>query len=140
MRSPHVSRILPAAAALAGVAALAVAAPSSAQAATVKCKIGYYAPGADEGTPTPAGLRAVGLPKKTDGYAPPCLVAEAAVQQIQLAFGDDGKLPTRLTIFGARWSAGKWNCTYATAEGSTQAATCRKAGKPSRKIKVTLAT
>ena len=110
-----------------------LALPSSASASKVRCDIGYYAPGLDHGQPRVSKLRAIDLPRRTDGYAPRCLVAEAVASEVKRAIQDTGERPARVRVFGARWSGGRWNCAYADAT-----TTCRKAGKPSRKVKFRL--
>ena len=114
-----------------GLALLAL--PSPASAATVRCKVGYYAPALDHGKPRVSKLRAIDLPRRTDGYAPRCLVAEAVADAVKRAIQDTGNRPAQVRVFGARWNGGRWTCTYADA-----ATTCRKAGKPSRRVKFRL--
>ncbi|MDO9352521.1 MAG: hypothetical protein Q7T55_02435 [Solirubrobacteraceae bacterium] len=119
-----------------GLAATLIAAPGAA-AKTSKCKAGKYLVGITMHPLKVEKLRAVNLPSKTDGYAPPCLVADAAASAIQ--DGSQGTLPSSITLMGARWNGGKWNCTYgAIAETNAQRATCRKAGHASRKITMEL--
>jgi hypothetical protein len=110
-----------------------LALPPAASARTVRCDTGYYAPGLDHGSPEVAKLRAVDLPRRTDGYAPRCLVAESVASEVKRAIQDTGDRPARVRVFGARWNGGRWNCAY---DGA--ATTCRKAGKPSRKVKFRL--
>jgi hypothetical protein len=108
-------------------ALLAVAQP--AQAETKRCRVGYYIPGADTAQPDITKLRAHDLPRRTDGYAPRCLVAEAIVGRIQDRFERTGSLPATVRIGGAAWSGGRWDCTYGDGR-----ATCRKRGKPRRRV------
>jgi hypothetical protein len=108
-------------------ALLAVTQP--AQAETKRCRVGYYIPGADIAQPDVTKLRAHNLPRRTDGYAPRCLVAEAVVGRIQDRFERTGELPATVRIGGAAWSGGRWNCTYGDGR-----ATCRKRGKPRRHV------
>jgi hypothetical protein len=108
--------------------ALLAAAPA-AQADTKRCRIGYFIPGADMAQPDITKLRAHNLPRRTDGYAPRCLVAEAIVGEIQNRFERSGELPATVRIYGAAWSGGRWNCTYADGRG-----TCKKRGKPRRRV------
>ena len=119
------------AATLAAVAALAL--PASASADVVRCTVGHYAPTLAHSKPEVSRLRAVNLPRRTDGYAPRCLVAEAVAAEVKRAIQDTGSRPAQVRVFGARWSGGRWNCAY---DGA--ATTCRKAGKPSRKVKFRL--
>ncbi|MET0768921.1 MAG: hypothetical protein ABW081_03355 [Solirubrobacteraceae bacterium] len=107
--------------------------PAASSAKTVRCDIGYYAPGLDHGKPAVSKLRAVDLPRRTDGYAPRCLVAESVASEVKRGIQDTGERPARVRVYGARWSGGRWNCGY---DGA--ATTCRKAGKPSRKVKFRL--
>ncbi len=86
----------------AAVAALLAAAP--AQAATVTCKPGKYLVTAEGVT----HLRATGLPVRTGGYAPRCLVAESVAAEVQIRRRASKATPKRVNVFGARWSAGKW--------------------------------
>ena len=107
--------------------------PAASAAKTVRCDIGHYAPGLDHGKPKVSKLRAIDLPRRTDGYAPRCLVAESVASEVKRAIQDTGERPAQVRAFGARWSGGRWNCAY---DGA--ATTCRKAGKPSRKVKFRL--
>lgn len=99
-------------------------APSHADAATVKCRIGYYAPGLDDAQfPTIHKLRAFRLPRLTDGYAPRCLVAEsiASLVKDRVAraarkqgdnFRFDRDAPKRVKPMGARWFGGFYRVSY----------------------------
>jgi hypothetical protein len=113
----------------------AAAVPATAAADHVSCRVGYYSPGADTASPSITNLRAYNLPRKTDGYAPRCLVAEAIVGKIQFRFGRSGKLPAKVWIYGARWNGGRWRCSYPAGQ-----AVCRKIGKPRRRVTMDLAT
>ena len=116
---------------LAAAATAVAAAPASAD--TITCDPGEYQLLHGE-NPTIADLKAHNLPRKTDGYAPRCLVAEAVVAEIQLGYDEQqGRLPPRLRVFGARWSAGRWRCSYPEGRGI-----CRKIGKPHRRVTVDL--
>ncbi len=118
------------------VAAAALAAPATAAAGHVSCRVGYYSPGADTASPTVTSLRAHNLPRKTDGYAPRCLVAEAIVGEDPVPLrGRAGSCPRRLWIYGARWNGGRWRCSYPAGR-----AVCRRIGKPSRRVTMDLAT
>ena len=90
------------------LAAGAAAAPAAAHADSVSCRVGYYIPGADTASPTVTNLRAHDLPRRTDGYAPRCLVAEAIAGRIQDRFAERGSLPARVRVYGARWNGGRW--------------------------------
>ena len=105
------------------LASLALGAPA-AEAATKKCKIGYYAPGlGDSRFPTIHKLRAINLPRRTNGYAPRCLVAEsvAALVKDRVAsaarrqgadFSFERHAPKRVRPMGARWSGGTYRVRY----------------------------
>ena len=113
------------------VAALAVAAlgvsASTAPAATsvVRCSGKTYG-GVDRfGFPTVSRLRAINLPRRTDGYAPRCLVAESVAGAIQDRHGRTGFV----TVGGARWRGGTWRVTrtiVTTSEGAFARFTARK--------------
>ena len=117
------------------VLVLAAAAPATATAGHVSCRVGYYSPGADAASPTVTSLRAHNLPRKTDGYAPRCLVAEAIVGKIQFRYEESGELPAKVWIYGARWNGGRWRCSYPAGR-----AVCRRIAKPSRRVTMDLAT
>ena len=99
-------------------------APSHAEARTVKCRIGYYAPGLDDARfPTIHKLQAVRLPRLTDGYAPRCLVAESIASLVKdrvaraarkqgADFRFDRHAPKRVTPMGARWFGGSYHVRY----------------------------
>ena len=110
-------------------AALLIVVVPPAQADTKRCRVGYYSPGADIRQPDITKLRAINLPRRTDGYAPRCLVAEAIVGRIQDRYEETGALPATVRVYGAAWSGGRWNCTYGDGRG-----TCRKRGKPHRRV------
>jgi hypothetical protein len=114
------------------VVAAAGIAPATAGADHVSCPVGHYLVGIAHAKPKPSNLRAYNLPRKTDGYAPRCLVAEAIVSEIQLR-ADASGLPARLQVYGARWSGGRWRCTYPDGKGI-----CRKIGKPRRRVTMNL--
>lgn len=80
----------------------------TARAATVRCRIGYYAPSLDVATPHVSRLRAIDLPRRTDGYAVRCLVAESVASDVQSAFHHSLELPQSVHVFGARWNGGTW--------------------------------
>jgi hypothetical protein len=108
----------------------AAAVPASAGAATKRCRVGHYLPGLEQQTaPAVSKVRAVKLPRLTDGYAPPCLVAEAVAAEVQRAYEDRGKPPKQVRVYGARWDGGSWRCRYVNAAGGVEHATCRKTGK-----------
>ena len=118
--------------ALLGAAALATAAaPASAD--TITCDPGEYQLLHGE-NPTIEALKAHNLPRKTDGYAPRCLVAEAIASEIQRTLQDGDKAPRTVLVYGARWSGGKWRCRYPGGDR----ASCRKKGKPERRVTMRL--
>lgn len=127
------SRLLRAVLMLALASTSAAAAPAAARADSVSCRVGYYIPGADTASPTALNLRAHNLPRRTDGYAPRCLVAEAIVGRIQDRFAESGRLPAKVRVYGARWDGGRWRCTYPPTRG-----VCRKIGKPRRRVTMDL--
>lgn len=110
--------------ALAGLALLVAAAPAGA--ATKTCKPGRYLLVEPDKFPVVSKLRAHNLPRKTDSYAPPCLVAEAIAADIQRRWSRQ-----RLRVVrpqGAQWNGGRWRCRYRqrTSGGATyQATSCR---------------
>jgi hypothetical protein len=112
------------------LAVAATAAPASAD--TITCNPGEYLLLRGE-NPRIADLRAHNLPRKTDGYAPRCLVAEAIAAEIQRTLQGGGKAPRTVLVYGARWSGGKWRCTY-----PGDRAVCRKRGKPRRRVTMRL--
>jgi hypothetical protein len=111
---------------LAAAATAVAAAPASADAVT--CAPGQYLLIRGE-NPRVADLRAHNLPRKTDGYAPRCLVAEAIAADVQRALQNGEKAPRTVTAWGARWSGGKWKCRY-----PGDRAVCKKKSKPKRRI------
>jgi hypothetical protein len=115
---------------LAAAATAVAAAPASAD--TITCDPGEYQLLHGE-NPTIADLKAHNLPRKTDGYAPRCLVAEAIASEIQRTLQDGGAKPRTVTVYGARWNGGKWRCRY-----PGDRASCRKKGKPTRRVTMRL--
>jgi hypothetical protein len=124
LRAPLIALLTAAATAVA-------AAPASAD--TITCQPGEYQLLHGE-NPTIASLKAHNLPRKTDGYAPRCLVAEAIASDIQRALQDGERAPRTVFPSGARWSAGKWRCRYPDGDR----ASCRKKGKPERRVTMRL--
>jgi hypothetical protein len=115
---------------IAPLLALGFAAPASAD--TITCDPGEYLLVRGE-NPTIENLRAHNLPRKTDGYAPRCLVAEAIAAEIQGRLQRGGKAPRTVSIMGAQWSSGKWRCRY-----PGDRAVCNRKGKPRRRITMRL--
>lgn len=112
--------------------AVGVLGTAPAGAATVSCTYGTYFPGSEDSEPVVTELRARNLPRRTSDYAPPCLLAETVAGIVQLE-ASEGMRPTRVKAMGARWYGGVYRCTYAGT-----AATCRKAGKPRRRVTFSL--
>ncbi len=115
---------------LAAAATAVAAAPASAD--TVTCEAGKYQLLHGE-NPRIANLKAHNLPRKTDGYAPRCLVAEAIASEIQRTLQNGGKAPRAVTVYGARWNGGTWRCRY-----PGERVSCRKQGKRARRVTMKL--
>jgi hypothetical protein len=115
---------------IAPLLALGFAAPASAD--TITCDPGEYLLVRGE-NPTIENLRAHNLPRKTDGYAPRCLVAEAIAAEIQGTLQRGGKSPGTVSVMGAQWSSGKWRCRY-----PGDRAVCKRKGKPRRRVTMRL--
>ena len=124
-------RRVPLIALLAAAATAVAAAPASAD--TVTCAPGEYLLLRGE-NPRITDLKAHNLPRKTDGYAPRCLVAEAIAAEIQRALQNGEKAPRTVSTYGAQWSSGKWKCSYPAQDR----ATCKKKGKPRRRVTMRL--
>ncbi|WP_028063701.1 hypothetical protein [Solirubrobacter soli] len=73
---------------------------------------------------------------RADGYAPRCLVAEAAAAEAQRGAAD-GKPPAEIDVYGARWIVGKYKCTYEKKAGYVQAQ-CRHNGKDANTVRFRL--
>ena len=128
-----------AAVAVTGAAAAVVALPAAPAAAkTTTCKPGRYQLVLPGSIPAVSKLRAIDLPRLTDGYAPRCLVAEAVAVEVQRGFEAPARLPRKVTVLGARWNGGTWRCRYVET-GSDRRGTCRKVGHRSQRVKLTLA-
>jgi hypothetical protein len=118
--------------ALLATAATAVAA-APASAGTVTCAPGEYLLLRGE-NPRITDLKAHNLPRKTDGYAPRCLVAEVIAADIQRALQNGEKAPRTVFAWGARWTGGKWKCRYPAEDK----ASCRKKKKPKQRVTMRL--
>jgi hypothetical protein len=103
-----------------------------ARADTITCNPGEYQLLHGE-NPTIEDLRAHNLPRKTDGYAPRCLVAEAIAADIQRRLQDGQEAPRVVFVYGARWTGGRWRCSY-----PGDRAVCKKRGKPRRRVTMRL--
>ena len=116
------------------LAAIALIVPATAQgrAITITCDAGQYQLLHGE-NPRIANLRAHNLPRRTSGYAPRCLVAEAIASDIQRALQDGRDAPRTLSVYGARWGAGRWRCSYPSGR-----ADCHRKGKPRRRVTMRL--
>jgi hypothetical protein len=115
---------------LVAAAALVAAAPASA--VTITCDPGEYLLLHGE-NPTIEDLKAHNLPRKTSGYAPRCLVAEAIAAEIQRTLQDGKQAPRTVAVMGAQWSSGKWRCSY-----PGDRAVCKRKGKPWRRVTMRL--
>jgi hypothetical protein len=81
----------------------ACAVPEGALAASKACPDGYRA----------SHVRAYHLPAKTDGYAPPCLVAGGVHGTTTYRIENPPyRFPKFVRVMGARWSAGKWRVRH----------------------------
>jgi hypothetical protein len=128
MAMPHVVlRALPLA-----LLAAALFAPAAA-AKTVSCEIGHYFPGRAPTSTTPQDLKAINLPRLTDGYAPRCLVAETLLNWALDDIAAGRKPRARIWARGARWNGGRWRCRYTTT-GDHRNASCRQSGRPKRRV------
>jgi hypothetical protein len=94
---------------------------ASAATPVVKCDGKTYG-GIDRNTfPVIYNLRAINLPRKTDGYAPRCLVAESIGGMVQVYAGNhSGRIPTKVHIGGARWDGGTWRISYRMANDANE--------------------
>jgi hypothetical protein len=98
--------------ALAGVCALATAPAAHAQPRPAKCKPGKYWLVQTDSDIQVEQLDVRGLPRKTSDYAPRCLVADALAGLLQSDYERRGRLRTKVTVMGARWSAGTWTVRF----------------------------
>ena len=69
---------------------------------------------------------------KADGYAPRCLVAEATAAEVRRS-----GTPKKVTVYGARWTAGEFRCTYESKTGYQQAQ-CVHTGKDAATVRFRL--
>jgi hypothetical protein len=118
--------------ALLAVAAAVLVAATPASGVTITCDPGEYLLLHGE-NPTIEDLRAHNLPRKTSGYAPRCLVAEAIAAEIQRVLQNGRKAPSTVSVMGAQWSSGKWRCSY-----PGDRAVCKRKGKPKRRVTMRL--
>ena len=128
---------------------LSLAAAPGAYAGTVTCKPGTYGGADPSAFPAVGDLTATGLPKKTDGYAPPCLVADSVAGLVQASYKDEGdgvwSFASSVHPMGARWDGGRWVCSYQSQSSDTDAgyvewvqARCHRRGVSSRRVAFTL--
>jgi len=66
----------------------------------------------ENGFPGIQHLRAINLPRLTDGYAPRCLVAESVAGLVQDRWSATHRFASRVHPMGARWDGGSWRLTY----------------------------
>lgn len=107
---------------------MSAAAPAH-SAPAVRCKAGAYWLSDPTIFPTIGALRAVHLPRRTDHYAPRCLVADAVAGLIQTGFANHQKFPRNVHPQGARWDGGTFRCRYVLRQGDYNEymhATCSK--------------
>jgi hypothetical protein len=92
--------------------------PPAAQASTgsVNCQHSPYSLSLNTGRgffPWVTRLAAVNVPRLTEGYAPRCLVAASVAETVQQAGGQAGSY----SVYGARWSAGRWSVSFSMRQG-----------------------
>jgi hypothetical protein len=122
------------------VAAALLVAPTtaSAKAHVVRCNGHTYSLIDPSAFPGIGKLRAIGLPRKTDGYAPRCLVAEALAARVQAKWRQGVKQPTTVRVGGARWDGGRWRVIAAIHQPSGRtpyaAVTARKVGASKQRV------
>jgi hypothetical protein len=107
------------------LAAVALTA-SPASAVTKSCNAHTYLGIDPNAFPAVANLRVFNLPPRTDGYAPPCLVAESVAGIVQDRWR---QAPRVVWARGARWNGGRWHVTYRfqkTRDGGYMKMTARK--------------
>jgi hypothetical protein len=124
------------------VLAAALAVAGTAHAATVTCRPGAFG-GVDRGAfPSVGFLRAINLPRRTDGYAPRCLVADSIGGLVQVGYERrHGRLPTRVYPRGARWDGGVWRLRYELRQGEynpDEHAVATKVGHPRQHVTMDL--
>jgi hypothetical protein len=122
------------------VAAGLLVAPTtpSAKARVVRCTGHTYSLIDPSAFPGVGKLRAIGVPRKTDGYAPRCLVAEAVAAKVQAKWRRGVKQPTTVRVGGARWDGGRWRVTATIHQHSGRtpyaAVTARKVGASKQRV------
>jgi hypothetical protein len=122
------------------VAAALLVAPTTAgaKAHVVRCDGHTYSLIDPSAFPGIGKLRAIGLPRKTDDYAPRCLVAEAVAAKVQARWRRGVKQPTTVRVQGARWDGGRWRVTAKTVQPSGKtpyaAVTARKVGASKQRV------
>ena len=122
------------------VAAALLVAPTTAgaKAHVVRCNGHTYSLIDPSAFPGIGKLRAIGLPRNTDGYAPRCLVAEAVAARVQAKWRQGVKQPTTVRVGGARWDGGRWRVTATIRQPSGKtpyaAVTARKVGASKQRV------
>jgi hypothetical protein len=102
-------------AALACTGAVLAAPAADAKPVTVKCPEGRYGDNNGGEFPVAYNVKATGLPAKTDGYAPRCLVAWSGVGFIRSGWnGRTGTPPKTVHLQGASWDGGVWRVRLKT--------------------------
>jgi hypothetical protein len=124
--------------ALAAAAVVVLSAAAPAYASSVRCKSAQL----NEGGTWPAvhRLRAVNQPPRTDYYATPCLVAEAAAREIRVRRRAGKREPRRIDVHGLNWDGGLYRCEYSRQGPSpVTSVRCRRIDKPWRHVTMRLA-
>jgi len=120
---------------LVAIALLVAPTTASAKAHVVRCNGHTYSLIDPSAFPGIGKLRAINLPRKTDGYAPRCLVAEAVAAKVQARWRHGITRPTVVNVGGARWDGGRWRVTsrlvtvhFGSGTSTYAAASARKVG------------
>jgi hypothetical protein len=126
---------------LAITVALALVFPTSAGAHTIACKPGAFGGVDRDAFPSVGFLRAINLPRRTDGYAPRCLVSDSIGGLIQVGYERRRRLPARVHPGGARWDGGVWRLRYELRQGEYnpyEHAVATKVGHPRQHVAMDL--
>jgi hypothetical protein len=125
------------------VAASLLAAPTAANAKAhaVRCNGHTYSLIDPNAFPGIGKLRAIDLPRKTDGYAPRCLVAEAVAAKVQAKWRRGITHPTVVKVGGARWDGGRWRVSarlvtvhFGSGTSTYAAVTARRVGARHQRV------
>jgi hypothetical protein len=101
------------AAVVASLALGALAAGQASAASVVRCSGHQYGAIDRSAFRSISNLRAVNPPRKTDGYAPRCLVAESVAAMVQSWASDHmGHIPRTVEPMGARWDGRTWRIRW----------------------------